>query len=407
MAISDLTKLHNDIINGVFPSDLRKNVTGAHGNTPPQITYRFGLRSLLIDWLEFTIPVKLGDIYGNMSDPYEDRSHSYLLYISTVLSSVGLACEFSLYYARNGYTIAWKEQTFGYVVMFNPSRFDMGFHVSMPGKVCSQVFQRIQPDKFLSSLSKIPGIQFSRFDFSLDIIQNHQNREERRRKTKEEEEKEKACLYMTPANIEEVYKNRDYKSRWRNAERNYGYKDAQISKDVFYFGSMKSDLSLRIYDKLLERRAASSDRSLDLLSVLSWVRWELTFRHASADALVEMLLSSGFHWWRCFCSVLGNSLSLLQPGSTDSNISRRALLDAWLLFLDCSDRLPFVVPKMVSTYETALRYICESVGPLLTGLMLLPSASHQITGALFRCWGSGKFRRFENAPDTISGAGQL
>lgn len=429
MAVYDLLETSIKLHNLSSKNSLFRDVTGADGNTPLQNTLRVDCyRTLLIDWLEFTFPIDEQDYLHYSSDHFE--------YLVTSVDTLGLSIDtLSSCYARNGYSFGIKDDELGYTVMFNPNYLQMGIHYCFSGQACAKLFSIKDVKSFLQLLVK-NNAQFSRIDYSLDIIKSKdQNtstsldrgeqrktggaeRRYRLRKTavsptpeggnhtmhgREQNaglrtalrEEENPILKMTPERIYTEFINGNLKKRWNKVQRNVGFSGQYKSEDVLYFGSMKSDCMLRIYDKLLERNSKSE---MDLSSVDLWVRWEFVFRHQNADALIGLFFESDFNWWLVYSSVLYKMLWVLDSESaSDSNISRRPMSAEWSFFLAQDTFVEYRVPKTTSTYDSLLAYICNSVAPSLTGLLLVPQASNDIVDSIMQHYRSGRYRKFIEA----------
>lgn len=405
MAVFDLLETSIKLHNLSRENSLSRDVTGAHGNTPLQNTLKVDrYRTLLIDWLEFTFPIDELEFSHFSSD--------YFQYLVNSIQSLGLPIDtLSSCYARNGYSFGIKDDEIGYTVMFNPNYLQMGIHYCFSGQSCAKLFALKNVKEFIQLLVKNEA-QFSRIDYSLDIVKTKdQNTASSHRLDKTEtagavkryrlrkngvqppqHEELSPVLQMTPERIFQEYLNGNLKKRWNKVQRNVGFSGKGKSEDVLYFGSMRSDCMLRIYDKLLERNSKSE---MDLSSVDLWVRWEFVFRHQNADALIGLFLESDFNWWLVFSSVLYKMIWLLTPESaTDSNVSRRPMSPEWSFFLAQDTFIEYRVPKTTSTYDSLLAYICNSVAPSLTGLLLVPQASNEIIDSVLQHYSSGRFRKF-------------
>lgn len=105
------------------------------------------------------------------------------------------------------------------------------------------------------------------------------------------------------------------KSKYWKVE--YGSKGCCI-----YFGSPKSDILIRIYDKARER-GFDDDRH--------WIRIELQLRDKRAGAAAQIIICSSVG--HSMCGILRNYLVFLEPTS-DSNKSRWPIADYWQILLD-------------------------------------------------------------------------
>ena len=97
---------------------------------------------------------------------------------------------------------------------------------------------------------------------------------------------------------------------------------SRMSKTV-YFGSRKSDILYRMYDKRAEQRSYHLEH---------WVRLEMQVRDNNANAFIDTYLAVN-DLSDVFFSVLNNYIRFVEPSETDSNISRAPLAPYWAEFL--------------------------------------------------------------------------
>lgn len=110
--------------------------------------------------------------------------------------------------------------------------------------------------------------------------------------------------------------NENYISKWNSWEVMQSSKGATI-----YFGSPKSDIRLRIYDKARERG----------LEDIHWIRSELQLRDEMATAFCRLGLDEiGLK----FCGVLTRYIRYVQPNRNDSNKSRWKNIKYWDKLID-------------------------------------------------------------------------
>lgn len=100
--------------------------------------------------------------------------------------------------------------------------------------------------------------------------------------------------------------------------------DKKVSKTL-YFGSLKSDILYRMYDKRAEQKAFDLEH---------WVRLEMQVRDDNALTFIQTYLSVN-NLSDVYFSVLNNYIRFVKPSLSDSNISRAPLADYWANFLEC------------------------------------------------------------------------
>lgn len=96
---------------------------------------------------------------------------------------------------------------------------------------------------------------------------------------------------------------------------------------TLYFGSSKSDLLFRLYDKKLERKRDDID---------SWYRWEMVFHRDKALELVTNLINSD-NVGAVFTAYLNQYISVRERSFTDSNYRRWDVPEWWRRFVDTSE----------------------------------------------------------------------
>ena len=99
---------------------------------------------------------------------------------------------------------------------------------------------------------------------------------------------------------------------------------------TLYFGSEKSDIMLRIYDKAAEQG----------LSGEHWIRVELQLRRDRAKHFVINVFENNYSIGKVFSGVLIGYLSFKQP-SADTNKSRWEIADYWLNILESLESIPY------------------------------------------------------------------
>lgn len=116
-----------------------------------------------------------------------------------------------------------------------------------------------------------------------------------------------------------------------------------------YFGSPRSDVRFRIYDKAMERGG------LDY----HWSRFEIQLRDDKATAF---LISGGSIGYK-FCAVINNYLRFIVPDANDSNRRRWSSPDWWMRFLFHAEKITLYSRRDIEYNLSRLeRYIFEQAG---------------------------------------------
>lgn len=116
-----------------------------------------------------------------------------------------------------------------------------------------------------------------------------------------------------------------------------------------YFGSPRSDVRFRIYDKSQERGG------LDY----HWVRFELQLRH---DAAANFITAPGTVGYK-YTGVINNYLRFIVPNKNDSNRRRWASPEWWTRFLSHTEKVSVFTKKDVDYNLSRLeRYVFSQAG---------------------------------------------
>ena len=172
------------------------------------------------------------------------------------------------------------------------------------------------------------------------------------------------CNYFSVSDIVQYEKDQRIRTKFKY----YEYDESKYCKNpcgnTVYFGSPKSDIRLRIYDKQLER-----NRQLDENNKIStpWVRWEFQFRGSRAASVCN-LITSGYSLGFVFSGVLKNYFSLINPD--DSNISRCSLVSLYSDFLNGIEKLLLSLPVPEPSLSKRERWFNKQCLPTFLGLYI-------------------------------------
>lgn len=116
------------------------------------------------------------------------------------------------------------------------------------------------------------------------------------------------------------------------------------------FGSPKSDVRIRIYDKAKERKCDEGTH---------WVRVELQMRDDRAKKFLDLSGQAGDN----FCGVLLNYLRYVDPDELDSNRWRWSMKDYWGNFLCWAQKISiYEKPGMEYNFEHCHNYVINMAG---------------------------------------------
>lgn len=103
-----------------------------------------------------------------------------------------------------------------------------------------------------------------------------------------------------------------------------------------YFGSKKSNLMFRIYDKKEERNR--SDLS-------HWVRWEIQLRDDRACTFVRKYIENDYNIGEVFAGVIYNYLRFVEPEENDTNNRRWGLQEWYQKFIGNAEKIKLFEKK--------------------------------------------------------------
>ena len=260
---------------------------------------------ILIDWLTVTIHGKdLGSVFDLLGiDPMSFQPMAF---------------------GRWGYAHGF---TFDHISVYYDGTEDMGICVDMSGQGCRsyESYGRNDWQSFLFSIcSDRSTYRLTRLDIAFDdhsgILDLDQMRDD----------------------IDDL----NFLSKSRSYEVQYGTEGT-----TFYFGSKKSNILLRIYDKAMER--GFTDRH--------WVRVELQLRKDNAGRFVENYMAT-LSIGETFYGVLSNYLRFVVPNS-DSNKSRWVTAPYWQALIgDCRRIRLWSAPGTEYNVENLFSYVIGQAG---------------------------------------------
>lgn len=239
---------------------------------------------ILFDWLTFTV---VSDDFG----------------ADDALDFLGLkGYPFQRIYGMHGY----KDRYYlnGINVYYN-GRDDMGVCVEMSGSGC-RFFEENGKGDILSIIEFIfenPNMcHISRLDIAYDDFYK---------------------LLDLDLICDDV-RNGNWVSRFRKitVEQEFSKKQKNDGTTI-YFGSKKSDILFRLYDKRAERGRDDIEH---------WARFEIQLRDERAECFAQMLYC-GNDINELFRGVVYNYLRFVRPSDSDTNISRAPMTDYWETFL--------------------------------------------------------------------------
>lgn len=261
----------------------------------------------------------------------------------------------------NGYSSMIKLDGFPVMILYN-GKSDMGIHVSISGSAITEVLSKYKESKkidgafgsgylgtygiesYLSEfLKEIRSIgQLSRIDLALDDQTND---------------------YFSLDDLLSYVQNEQVVSKFR------GYrhiKESSLSGELngqgIYFGSRKSDIMLRVYDKKIEQ-----EKKGHVVDCNSWVRWEFELKNDRANSVADLIIANSDIGY-IFTGILNTYFRVINLD--DTNRSRCSMLSLWADFVDNIHKIKLSVVSAPATLERKKEWFISQCAPTLAGLIL-------------------------------------
>jgi phage replication initiation protein len=130
--------------------------------------------------------------------------------------------------------------------------------------------------------------------------------------------------------------------------------------ETAYFGSKKSNMFIRIYDKAKEQLLPAG---------VHWVRVEAQARNENAQQLAQLIVDKGLG---VLAPVLNGYVRFVEPSETDSTRSRWAVCDWWSAFLGVVERMPLGVAPVCRTLGEVADNLRRQYAPAIAMVMNSP-----------------------------------
>lgn len=228
----------------------------------------------------------------------------------------------------------------------------MGIHVQMSGQGCREyeTFHADGWDKFFQRVLAAGG-EFSRLDVAIDDIAVDDQKPYFKIKTIRRKVKEGCTV-----------------TRFRKGKYIEGFEcdTGRSLGETIYFGSGKSEVQIRMYEKDFEREAAGKQIEEN---IAAWNRVEVQSRNDRAQALA-LYLAINQDILPIVQGVLRQDLSFRVKDENDSNKRRWPECDWWVDFLDDAEKLRLSSVAPDRTIEKAKTWITKQVEPTMAMLFL-------------------------------------
>lgn len=279
----------------------------------------------IIDWLTFTIKQE-----GNF-EIIQSICHKLNINYENMFSNKSNINGYDNYLTDGSFEIMWGSKN---------NITPMGICININGKTCRNLKQyNMTMNELFIKINELRG-NVTRLDVAIDDF--------------------KGYLNLDTVNL--YRKNKWYTSRLRNNSYIEGSKSgSKLVGKTIYFGSPKSNLLLRFYDKRVE----SGDLSHDI-----WNRYEIQLRKGHAHSLFLLLLDKGFdiestHFVK---GILSNYINFKDNESKLKNVSERPNAKWWDEFLMEVERIKLYIPPEKTRLEMKLIWVTNTCSFVLKQL---------------------------------------
>lgn len=233
----------------------------------------------------------------------------------------------------------------GSISIYYDGREDMGIHLEMKGRGCRE-YERYGKHSWKELLQTIFSHQgyFTRLDVAVDDFDG---------------------LFTIKGLVRKI-KNKELVSKFKKARNveDIEIKTGEVRGVTLYFGSGKSDIQIRMYDKLSERKDNDYNVSED---IKVWNRTELQLRDEKATHVADILANkedSEESIGQTVCAILKHYLRFTVKGN-DSNRRRWKTAPFWDKFLGKVEALPLTTIITEKTVFDKHEWVKRQIAPTL------------------------------------------
>lgn len=179
--------------------------------------------------------------------------------------------------------------------------------------------------------------------------------------------------YFTTDDLVSLYFEKKIVSKFRTLK---NVEESELSGKktghTLYFGSRKSEVFLRVYDKQLEQNKKNKGSDIPPLCA-PWVRWELECKGKKADSVASLILS-GMDLGQIVVGVLSNYIRVINLDN--DNRSRCTVNEVWQSFISGIEPLRLSVRAVEKDIDDKKDWIVKQVMPSLVAVILSDGGSY-------------------------------
>lgn len=272
------------------------------------------------------------------------------------------------------YRDRYYSEKYDMYMFFHPNRPEMGVHFKMMGNGCRLFFLTHTIEQFVKAVSR-EDVRFSRIDVALDDYSGK---------------------YFTPRRLEELDREGLISTRWNRVDAHFPRKAGgkqQFLEETIYFGSLKNETHLRVYNKYLEElgRFKKTEEEFKAEGISSWIRWELTLQGKSANTFIKLLFDSDFELPKIMLGVLSSKFRIIVPDATRA--TRCSSDPLWLDFVETDNVIQISRQRPQSELAGLLNWFALCMLPSFVSLNeILPDVMMELYDHILQ---TGRYRRFE------------
>jgi len=297
--------------------------------------------SAIIDWLEFTVTGL--------------QLESVILEILKLEKKTFTKMETGRFGYRS--QLKWNEGSL--YIMFNatdeqkedlPKIVDhMGVHVMITGTGCRQYESLRELTRLLFYLTILDEkVNFSRIDIAIDDLEN------------------KTVKF---SRIHQAAIKGHFTSRWNKWDEVNSRQCAtgEFLGRTMYFGSQSSEIFCRIYDKTLERKAKSEEKSAESET---WTRLEVVYRKERAKKLVYHIIDRKLSVGEAIRGTLKQYIRFIKPPrNRDSNKARWPSAKWWEQLLDNVEKLQLTSKREPKSIDDMAAWLDRQIAPTIAAIL--------------------------------------
>ncbi|MFR0528596.1 replication initiation factor domain-containing protein, partial [Limosilactobacillus reuteri subsp. suis] len=225
----------------------------------------------------------------------------------------------------------------------------MGVHVMITGSGCRQYETLYELKTLLLYLTILDDkVNFSRVDIAIDDLQNR---------------------IIDFGRIHRAAINGHFTSRWSKWDE---VNSRQCSTGEFlgrtmYFGSQSSSIYCRIYDKTLERKAKSEEKTAESET---WTRLEVVYKKERAKKLVYHIIDKDLSVGTAIRGTLKQYIRFIRPPRTsDINKARWPSAKWWEKLLDNVEKLQLTSRREPKSIDDMASWLDRQIAPTMAAII--------------------------------------